>query len=196
MLLKGNHLLKMNKKKVTLLVSLIMVIMISISAVVAYIIVPTDKYDYTMTYGEVDCEEVVVAYDVSDAEYPTSIKVKNTGNAKAYIRVKLVAMYRNKIKDHLHWTKPDLGQEYELVLANGWFMDTQKEYIYYPYAIEPNETTPELIESIIMTGGNALAPKDFRITFDVLVSAIQAEPDGRPAEEVWGVTVNNNIIAN
>ncbi len=192
-MLKGKHILKNNNKKITMLVSLVLVFVVTVTTVCAYILTRTEVYGYQTVAAQVVCEELVTR----NLDYTLkSVKVKNNGNADAYVRLQIVAMYRHIDDDYLHWSSPVHGTDYQLKLTSNWFRDDTNGYIYYKQPIVANGgITDELIDSLVLTNrGNP--PTDFEIVFDVLVSGIQAEPDGRPAEEVWGVNVENGVITN
>lgn len=182
MFFNGKHLLKNNKKKWTLLLSLVLIFAIAASATVAYMIVPTEDYDYTMSSAAVTVQPLV---SKDSNNLLTDVMVKNVGNAEAFVRVCIVPMYRNAANGSLHWNAPVLGTNFTISYdTSKWF--ESKGYYYYKEHIAIGETTGDLINSITVQTD---PPKGCALFFDVLVSGIQTDPDGKPATEAWGVSV-------
>lgn len=121
-----------------------------------------------------------------DGQTKSDVKVQNTSDIPAYLRVALVA---NWVDDagNVSATAPELDSVLELNLTN-WRLGADG-YYYYPDPIAPGEVTAVLVEEC--ADQNQAAPAGYRLRLQVLAEAIQADPP-RAVEEAWTVTVQDN----
>ncbi len=119
--------------------------------------------------GFVDCE----VGEEFDGLQKTSIKIQNTGNTEAYIRVDFATYYQAVTGSVIGET----ATMPEFTLAPGWAQGADGSY-YYKYPVAPGEYTGELLGSPITLNqiedgeGNVTANQ----TIEVFASAIQAYP--------------------
>ena len=119
----------------------------------------------------------------------SDIRVENTGNIKAFIRIKIVSYYTDA-EGNIYGT---ISSEFPAItLQNGWFAGAEHTY-YYPYGVAPGSMTEILCEPVVM-GQRKLAEGEVLYqAIEVFAEAVQAEP-ASAAEEAWGVTVSDGEI--
>ncbi len=189
---KGKHFLKDNKKKWILFLSLVLILVISVSATLAYMLVPTEEYPYEMSAAAVTLQPIVT----KDADsIPTNIIVKNVGNVDARVRIQIVPMYRNTSNGSIYWETPKLGTDFSLECNNPVWVRLYDEPTYYGttyYTYYYDALLAVGQQSADMLTGNGIQqlttpPKGFALYFDVLVDGIQHVPNDEPANEAWSV---------
>lgn len=145
------------------------------------------KAEKTTTFvpAEVTCEvkESLLSGVKSD------VCVKNTGNAAAYLRIRLVSYYvdnDNSIAGRVPSQYPTL------TLQNGWIAGTDHTY-YYPTPVEPDAKTKILCDPITLGTVKLADGETVYQVLEVFAEAIQAEPVGA-VQEAWNVTVSGTEI--
>lgn len=167
------------RRALTLLLSLALLCS-AVVGTLAYLTTQTEPIQNTFTTSEVT-NNIVEEFDGTTK---TSIKVENTGDIDAYIRVKLVTYRVN-----------DQGQRIggtavipEFTPANGWFK--VGDHYYYPTAVSANEST----ENLLPEGGIKLmqyADADGgKQVIEVMAESIQSVPT-TTVENVWKVVSVN-----
>lgn len=181
----------MNKKRLISLIVVLALVAALIPAVYAYMIHKSQTVANNFIPGKVTCDIDEKMVD----SIKTEIKVKNTGNVDAYIRVRLV----------FHWEDSKgypvaRNMVPETVNCNdGWLEDEDEYTYYYIDRVAPGESTPNLLEvpftmdavKELVSGVNYY----YYPVMEVLAEAIQADgKDGdKPAvTDAWGVTVNSD----
>lgn len=112
--------------------------------------------------------------------YHKIVNVENIGSKRAFIRVKLDALFENMVEG----ASPDYDVV-EYLELNNWKLHTDGWY-YYPYEVEPGDFTDNLIESVQFKGkemGNEYQGAKFTLT--VTAEAIQVT-NGAALDE-WGI---------
>ncbi len=119
----------------------------------------------------------------------SNIRVKNTGNIPAFIRIRVVS----------YWVKEDgsvVGYPAEyptLALLNGWLKSSSDEVYYYPTPVAPGQQTEVLCQPFALsTTANGERDTLYQVV-TLLAEAIQASPDNA-AESAWGITVESGTI--
>ncbi len=171
---------KSRKRLTTMVVSLLLMATMAIGGTAAYFLVHTEPVENTFTPSEVDCK----VEETFENNVKTNVNVTNTGNIKAYLRVKLVTYRVNKDGQHIGG---DASLE-NLTIGKGWF--PKDGFYYYQNAVEPDgKPAANLIDSITLRGYE----NGERQVLEVMAEAIQAQgtaPSGNPViTEVWGVGV-------
>ncbi len=166
--------MKWNKRFVGLL-ALVLILVCAVGGTVAFLVTHTAAVKNTFIPGDVTTEIVEKVEDGTK----TTVKVENTGNVPAYIRVAVVA--NNVGKDDAGQTvilpgTPDLGNVF----------DTTKwtyigGYYYYNGVVQPDTLTDDLLKS-------GIELKDIQVT--ILASAIQADPD-TAVQDAWNMSYSN-----
>ena len=119
----------------------------------------------------------------------SKVCVKNTGNAAAYLRIRLVSYYvynDNSIAGRVPSQYPTL------TLQNGWIAGADHTY-YYPTPVEPGAKTGILCDPITLGTVKLADGKTVYQVLEVFAEAIQAEPV-RAVQEAWNVTVSGTEI--
>ena len=141
--------------------------------------------------------EVTIQVDETfDDEHTTkqNVSIKNTGNVPAYIRVALVPAWVDdegniaakpaslELNDdcNIAWGKDGSGYEAD------WFIGSDGFY-YCKTVIEPGASTPILIKSCTVNGGE----HEYDFELQVIASAVQSLPTST-VETVWPVVVNTD----
>ena len=144
----------------------------------------------TFTPAQVSCtvHEKVDKAEVTDrtaiGSEKSDICVQNTGNVKAYLRVRLVSYFVDE-EENITGELPSVYPK--LTLMEGWLPGEDNTY-YCTEPIEPNGYTPVLCEPFTL---QEKATRDGQTVYqvvEVFAEAIQAEPVSAVAA-AWKVTV-------
>ena len=119
----------------------------------------------------------------------SKVCVKNTGNAAAYLRIRLVSYY---VYANGNIAGSVSSQYPTLTLQDGWIAGTDHTY-YYPTPVEPGAKTgilcgPITLDTVELADGTPVYQ-----VLEVFAEAIQAEPVGA-VQEAWRVTVSDTRI--
>ena len=148
--------MKLNKRAVALLVSLIVLLTAAVGATVAYIIDRTENVENIFAPSRVACEVV----DETNHTY----SVKNTGDTAAYVRVAVVVNWKNS-DGHVYAKAP----EFEVSVSDGWKKGSDGYYYFTkPVAVVANADS-ELTVTILTD-----EPDGYDLYVEVVASAIQA----------------------
>ena len=118
-----------------------------------------------------------------------NVCVENTGNAAAYLRIRLVSYYvyaNDSIAGSVSSQYP------MLTLRNGWIAGTDHTY-YCPTPVEPGAKTGILCDPITLGTVELADGTPVYQVLEVFAEAIQAEPVGA-VQEAWKVTVSDTEI--
>lgn len=115
--------------------------------------------------------------------------VKNTGNAAAYLRIRLVSYY---VYDNGDIAGRVSSQYPMLTLQNGWIAGMDHTY-YYTTPVKPDEKTGILCDPITLDTVELADGTPVYQVLEVFAEAIQAEPVGA-VQEAWKVTVSDTEI--
>lgn len=119
----------------------------------------------------------------------SDIRVKNTGNVREFLRLKMVSYYVDENGDIVGTVS---SQYPTLILKNGWIAGANHTY-YYTFPTDPGGMTEILCEPVTL-GQELLANgKTVYQVIELIAEAVQAEPSDA-AQEVWGVTVENGVV--
>lgn len=125
-----------------------------------------------------------------DGTRKTDIKVENTGNIEAYIRLRLVSYWRDA--DGNTVGVPSVMPNVSLYDNSGWMRGSDDTY-YYTLPVKPEELTPVLCRTIMLETSADADGNTVYQTLEVFAEAIQSSPDNA-VEKAWGVTVENGRI--
>lgn len=151
--------------------SALIALVLLIGTTLAYLVSQSTEKKNVFVPGVVDCE----VSETFDGTSKSSIKVENTGNTDAYIRVAFATYWQdgdgNILADTFRMPEFDLGENWVLA-ADG--------YYYYKYPVAPGELTGDMIaagSSIVLQSkdGNSQV-------IEVLSEAVQAKPDDAVVE--------------
>lgn len=198
--MKRNH----NKKALTLLVCLVMVVAVTVGGTLAYLMASTQPVKNEFTASKVSSSVVEEPFDGTTK---TNVRVQNTGDTKAYIRAKVVVTWKNT-DGEVYVAAPMEGTDYTMELnlsENGWVKGNDAFY-YFTQAVSPvtecthaadascdNCCTDVLIKSCVQAE-SANVPDEYVLSVEIVASAIQSAPDS-VVENAWTnskVTVFSN----
>ena len=186
----------MMKKQIKLRLAIIAIlVMLTIPAVMAYMYFKTNNIDNIFVPANVTCD-VIEDYD---GEVKSSIKVQNTGNIDAYIRLKVYTYWVNSKGNVVGRTpNPTLSFAYN---ENDWIQSGNMYYCKKP--IQVNGLTPELLKtgsSIILdhieeyvTNNGTTVKYEYKQVVEIVAEGIQSNPD-EAAMESWNVVITDGKI--
>ena len=119
----------------------------------------------------------------------SKVCVKNTGNAAAYLRIRLVSYY---VYANGNIAGSVSSQYPTLTLQNGWIAGGDHTY-YYLTPVEPGAKTGILCDPITLGTVELADGTPVYQVLEVCAEAIQAEPAGA-VQEAWRVTVSDTRI--
>ena len=166
-------------RKLIVVVALFAIVAISVvGTTVAYLMAKTDPLDNNF-------ETVYVSCEVVEDGTGGNVKIKNTGDINAYVRVTFIV---NWVADDgtIHSAMPKEGVDYSVILNDrSWYVGSDGFY-YYALAVAPGESTEPIIQTVDTLTDDG--PEGHRLSFHISAAAIQSEP-ARAVESAWGVTV-------
>ena len=186
-------------KALLLIASLAVLLTATVGSTVAWLVSKPAAVENNFVPGKVACQ-VLEDFGKGNGTYVKSnVRVKNTGNTDAYIRVLLVFTWKDK-DGNIFSNKPQEGIDYQINMDNMYLTDwiMQKSdtgvYFYYKKRVAPEEETRNLIESLYQIAG-VTGPENgtYKLSVDILADAVQADPPQAVADS-WGVAVENDEI--
>lgn len=170
------------KKSRILLIILIASLVVSLilcGTVLAYMFKQTEYKNNEFIPANVSCKVV----EEFDGKQKTSIKVQNTGNIDAYLRVRFVSYWVDS--DGNVVAKPSSMPE--INMAAGWLKGENNTY-YYKTPVSPTKQTESLLSSPITLEKDA---DGYMQVIDVFAEAIQSKPHNAVSDS-WGVVIDSN----
>lgn len=131
----------------------------------------------TFTPGRVTC----AVEETFDGRVKQDVRVENTGNADAYIRVALVT-YLTGADGAVDGAQA--APALEFAPGEDWVLH-EDGYYYYTQPVAPGAQTGALIGSLTLAPGQVV---------DVIASAVQSAP-ARAVADAWGVTIAPGSVA-
>ena len=178
--MKGKRVMK--TKKPVALVAILVLLCCAVAGTVAYLVTSTGPVTNTFTPASVTTEVV----EVFNGTTKSNVRIKNTGNIDAYIRVAVVANWIDKDGNVYGGATPVAGKDYTLTPKTGenenWFQGSDG-YYYCKTAIESGSETPVLIESCAKTTG-AEVPEGYDLQVTILADGIQSVP-ADAVQQAW-----------
>lgn len=132
----------------------------------AYLVTETDVLSSIFNPAHISCE---VTGTFSNG-YADDVRVKNTGDADAYIRAAITINFVDN-NGNVYATAPD-ETNYTITYGSGWKMG-EDGYWYYLYPVANEKSTAPLVETFTQKG-KSYAPRGYQLTIEVVASAIQA----------------------
>ena len=117
---KGKGRYRVQVRSLALLIALVLLAAAGVGATVAFLHMKTDSIQNDFTYGKVSCE-VLESFEKEDDFYEKrDVRIKNTGNTDAYIRVLLVFTWKDQ-DGNVFVNRPEVDRDYQinLALSNG-----------------------------------------------------------------------------
>lgn len=181
-------------KALLLIASLAVLLTATVGSTAAWLVSKPAAVENNFVPGEVACQ---VLEDFGKDYVKRDVKVQNTGNTDAYIRVLLVFTWKDDA-GNIFSNKPQEGKDYQIVMDDltNWIMQKSDAglYFYYKKPVAPDAETGKLIDSLRQIAG-VTGPENgkYKLSVDILADAVQADPP-QAVEESWGVDVENGEI--
>ena len=160
---------RINKKVILLAVSLLLILSAAIGGTVAYLIDQTGSITNTFT-------PVKVTPGINENfenNVKNNVKITNTGDIPAYIRVKVVVTWKDK-EDNVYGAAPVLGTDYTWQIPGTDWVKGSDGFYYYTKPVPAGEKTSVLLTACQPVAGRA--PAGYSLSVDIHAQAIQAEP--------------------
>ena len=183
-------------KALLLIASLAVLLTATVGSTAAWLVSKPAAVENNFVPGKVACQ---VLEDFGKDYVKRDVKVQNTGNTDAYIRVLLVFTWKDK-DGNIFSNKPQEGIDYQINMDNMYLTDwiMQKSdtgvYFYYKKRVAPEAETRNLIDSLYQIAG-VTGPENgtYKLSVDILADAVQADPP-QAVKDSWGVDVENGEI--
>lgn len=179
------------RKPVTLLVSLLLLLGIAIGSTVAFLATRTAEKKNTFNPSKVSSQVT----ENFNGTTKSDVAVKNTGDVDAYLRATVNITWRedqNTADQTVTAKVPKEGDDYTITYSRtGWAQGTDG-YWYYLKPVAPGASTDKLIESCKQLPG-AKVPTGYHLSVEIIASAIQSVP-AKAVGEAWGVTITETGV--
>lgn len=200
----------MNKhfnKKSIFIMSAVLLLLVAVGTTLAYVFTETEPVENTFIPSRVSCAVVENGSAnentnniVTTGASKTDVKIKNTGDTDAYIRVAVVVNWMSEDGKRVWAQKPVCDTDYTItynLTTGGWF-DGGDGFYYYSKAVSPtspNNLTDILISNAALKSG-VTAPTgtddtQYYLSIEIVASAIQSTPASTVSEQ-WGVEVSDD----
>lgn len=180
-----------NSKKMTaVVVSLLLILCLGAGGTLAFLI--DTKEPVVNEFQPANVTPTIV--ETFNGKTKENVKIKNSGNANAYIRVAVVASWQ--VSDGVLYGKvPQLGEDYTMtpnLEKDGWFYCENDGFYYYSKAVAPGGETGILIQNAAPIADKA--PEGCTLHIEIVAQTIQSDWSSsdlaqHPAAQHWGVTV-------
>lgn len=190
----------MKTKKPVALVAILVLLCCAVAGTVAYLVTSTGPATNTFTPASVTTQ----VEEEFDGTTKSNVRIKNTGNIDAYIRVAVIVNWADDKGNVSGTPVKDSDYVMDLNIDTGtttnapWFKGSDG-YYYCKTAVKSVKQdtkdcyTPVLIKSCIKATG-AQAPAGYDLQVTILADGIQSKPD-KVVKEVWKVVeVNDNQL--
>jgi len=168
-------------RSLILLLTLVLLIGSGIGMTVGFLSTRTEPVQNDFTYGKVSCEVLETFGKENNRYIKRDVRIKNTGNTSAYIRVLLVFTWKDA-NGNVYVNKPQINKDYQINpdISNGWsiYQNSIGTFsYYYKYPVAAGEETPNLIDSLRQTPG-VVGPENgkYALSVEIVADAVQAEP--------------------
>lgn len=196
---------KGNIARLLILIVGLTVVITSVSVSLALMLRTSDEITNTFIPAEINCKVIETETEASGVITKTSVKAQNTGNIKAYIRVRVVTYWEDSKGNPVAMTSPT--NEFEGAWKYNqadWIYDSENQTFYHKAPVEAGQQTAELLNTDSGFSGIQLAVKTeqqgsvlftYHAVVEFIVEGIQSAPVEAVSE--WGVTLdgNGNITA-
>ena len=165
------------RKTLLMVLALSLVLTLSlVGAMFAYMYKQTGSVTNTLVPANVACQ----VFEKFSGNTKTEIKVENTGNIDAYLRVRMVSYWVNDKGEIM--PKESVMPAY--AVSSDWIAQGNHTYC-WKTPIAPGGLTPNLLTSSITLG---VSEEGYRQVVEVFAEAIQAEPL-KAVEEAWSISL-------
>ena len=200
------------KRRTIAAVALALVLLCTVGGTLAYVFMNTDPVENVFQPSVVTTAVIenggtpVVGSNANTGDTKTNVRIKNTGDTDAYIRVAVVVNWADATGTRVWAQKPVActhganctsgACEYRITydLNNGWSLGSDG-YYYYNKSVAPGKLTEILINEAKLNDG-VTAPvgadnTQYYLSIEIVASGIQSTPTS-VVKDQWGVTVAND----
>lgn len=176
------------KRSLTLIASLVLMLSIGLGTTIAWLVDDTEDVKNVFTPGRVP-PTIVEKFNGEVKEY---VKVTNGGNVSAFIRVAVIATWKDG-QGNIAPTAPIKGTHFDWETGSSkWFQKNPSDgYYYYTDAVAAGATTENLFTNCQLMEG-VTPPEGYSLSIEILAQTIQADgvdSEGKhPVAEQWKVT--------
>lgn len=186
----------------TVLAAVIVLVLVvtSISAVVAYMIKKSDDVKNTFVPAKIDFDVV----EVFDGKNKSSVKIQNQSNIETYVRVRVVTYWKDSKGNVVARTSPDIkfsadnSGEWKYN-TDAWLYDQANQTFYLKTTLAPGATSGDILN---LTGAftgikleSVTEGETVKFTYHpvvtFIVEGVQADPQNA-VTDCWGVTLNSS----
>ena len=183
-------------KALLLIASLAVLLTATVGSTAAWLVSKPAAVENNFVPGKVACQVLEDFGTESGTSVKRNVRVKNTGNTDAYIRVLLVFTWKDK-DGNIFSNKPQEGKDYQINKNLPDWIKQESDagtYYYYKKPVAPSAETGKLIESLYQIA-DVTGPENgtYKLSVDILADAVQADPPVAVADS-WGVAVENGEI--
>ena len=159
----------------------VLLLALAIGGTVAWLSTNDEPITNTFTPSKVACE----VQEEFDGTVKSNVNVKNTGDTKAFIRVKLVTYRTNDAGDHIGGTAtlPPFTRGANWVEYDG--------YYYYTLPVKAGDKPATNLTDRMTLKGNYDDADGGRQAIDVMAEAIQSVPEAA-VQAAWGLSIDAN----
>ena len=197
---------KLINKKFIVVTALALLLFVTVGSTLAYIFTKTEPVENTFNPSSVSCAVVendndpVTGAIVGNVETKENVKIQNTGDTDAYIRVAVVVNWMSEDGTKVWATKPVAGEDKDYTisfnLSNDGWIDGDDGYYYYTKAVpavdDAATSNDETLTGVLIKEAKLIgnAPEGYYLSIEIVASAIQAEGMGATsAQEAWAMVM-------
>ena len=163
---------KINKKTLALLIAAALLLTITVSGTVAYLVDSTGAVKNVFEPGKVP--PLIQEDFTQGAILKQNVTIKNDGNVDSYIRAMIIVTWQDT-NGNVYPKLPDEGTDYTTDYGTGWTQEGN--YWYYGARVPAKERTSNLIDKIEPVNGKE--PADgYTLHVEILAQAVQADGIG------------------
>ena len=185
-------------KKLVIITATVLLLAVAVGTTLAFVFTKTAPVENTFTPSKVAC---AVVEDINDTETSkevvsgspqnieiakkSNVKIKNTGDTDAYIRVAVVVTWKNA-KGNVYARTPIAGTDYTITYnlsEDGWVKGADGYYYYTKSVPAVDDTTTngidETLTGILINSAKQLkacATNGYYLSIEIVASAIQSTP--------------------
>ncbi len=184
-----NLLLKKRRiQLIKLVICLLLVLGISVTGTIAFIVTHTNSITNTFKESSVACQ---VEEEFSN-NVKSDVAIKNTGDTQAYIRAYVNVTWFDQTGNKVHSSKPIENTDYKITYSNGNWLLGSDGYWYYKLAVDAGSSTDVLISKCELLE-TANAPEGYNLSVEIVCSAIQSSPTS-VVTGMWNVQVDSGGV--
>lgn len=187
----------MKIRRICYMVLLAVLVAAVFPTVSAYMVKRTTVVNNQLIAAVVSCE-VDETFDNSDpntASVKSSVKVQNTGNVDAYVRLRILVHMEDSKGNIVAKEVPPVSITYN---SSDWVFDAKENTYYCKQPVKAGLYSPEfLTNSIVLSAQTVTDASSVVYTYYPVVEIISEAIQSLPVEAVeksWGVNVSNGLI--